>query len=149
METPQRSYLQRCYPQIKRVLVVERHPQVRSALADLVESEPGLELAGTAATPQEALMLAARLRPDVVLIDVDMPDRAGEHLEQLLSRMLPRALLVRLSALSDPRQVRRKTSRPSLLKSETPDLFRSLTNEISVGKEPRFPNPSELHGPPE
>ncbi|HEX6471517.1 MAG TPA: response regulator [Streptosporangiaceae bacterium] len=128
---------------------MERHPQVRSALADLVESEQGLELAGTAATPQEALQLAARLCPDVVLIDVDMPDRAGDRLEQLLSRMLPRALLVRLSALTDPRQVRPQTSHRSLSKSETPDLFRSLTNEISVGKEHRFPNPSELPDPAE
>jgi DNA-binding NarL/FixJ family response regulator len=115
---------------MKRVLVVEHHSQILDALADLVAEEPGLELAGTAGTAREAISLARRLRPDVVLLDVDQPSWHAQRLDHVLSELLPFALLVRLTAATDPDleclESLANTHR-SVLKSAVPDFLRSLT----------------------
>lgn len=56
------------------VLVVEDEPLARHALAELIDRHRETELAGEAASVSEALELAARLRPDVVLCDLFLPD---------------------------------------------------------------------------
>jgi DNA-binding NarL/FixJ family response regulator len=113
-----------------RVLVVEHHPQVLDALADLVAEEPGLELSGIASTADEAISLARRLQPDVVLIDVDEPSWQAKQLVHALSEVLPRALLVRLTAASNP-DWECPESHPNtariVLKTAVPDLLGSLT----------------------
>jgi DNA-binding NarL/FixJ family response regulator len=115
---------------MKRVLVVEPHPQVLDALADLVEEEPGLELAGAVGTAREAIALARSARPDVVLVDVDEPSWRAERLDHQLSELLPRALLIRLSAATDLEQESLKSpenTSPSILKTAIPAFLRSLT----------------------
>lgn len=62
-----------------RVLVVDDHPVVRSGLMALLSAEPGLDVVGAAATGEEALRLARRLAPDVVLCDL----RLGEGIDGL------------------------------------------------------------------
>ena len=59
------------------VLVVDDQSLIRSAVADLVAHAPGLELVGQAADGREAVALATRLRPDVVLMDIRMPVMDG------------------------------------------------------------------------
>ena len=59
------------------VLVADDEPEVRAALAELIEAEPGLRLVGTARDAEEAVELAGRSRPDVALVDVRMPGGGG------------------------------------------------------------------------
>ncbi len=60
-----------------RVLLADDHPVYRDGLAALLGSMAGVEVAGTAATGREAVERAAALRPDVVVMDVRMPDLDG------------------------------------------------------------------------
>jgi DNA-binding NarL/FixJ family response regulator len=60
-----------------RVFAVDDHPAVRAGLASLLAAEDGLELVGSAATVREALEQCAQLRPDVVVLDVHLPDGDG------------------------------------------------------------------------
>ncbi len=60
-----------------RVLVADDEPVIRLALEELISGHPGLEFVGAAADAQEAIEKAASLRPDVVLLDVRMPEGGG------------------------------------------------------------------------
>jgi DNA-binding NarL/FixJ family response regulator len=60
-----------------RVLVADDHMIVRTGIRHVVESEPDLEVVGEASSGAEALSLAAKLHPDVVVLDISMPDQSG------------------------------------------------------------------------
>jgi NarL family two-component system response regulator LiaR len=60
-----------------RVLVADDHMVVRSGIRHVLESEAGFEVVGEAASGAEALALAAELHPDVVVLDISMPDESG------------------------------------------------------------------------
>jgi DNA-binding NarL/FixJ family response regulator len=60
-----------------RVLVADDHMVVRSGIRHVLESEAGFEVVGEAATGAEALSLATELHPDVVVLDISLPDESG------------------------------------------------------------------------
>ena len=61
-----------------RVVIVDDHPIVRAGLVGLVESADDLEVVGTGATGLDAVKLASELTPDIVLMDLRMPDLDGD-----------------------------------------------------------------------
>lgn len=63
-----------------RVLVADDHMIVRTGIRHVLESEPGFEVVGEAANGAEALSLTAKLHPDVVVLDISMPDVSGLEL---------------------------------------------------------------------
>lgn len=78
-----------------RVLVVDDHTVVRKGLCALLATEAGIEVVGDAANGREAIALAAALRPDVVLMDLDMPGIDGvEATRQLLAGAAPPRVVV-------------------------------------------------------
>jgi DNA-binding NarL/FixJ family response regulator len=60
-----------------RVLVVDDHPIVRQGLVAVLGDEPDLEVVGSAGSAEEALALAERHRPDVALLDLELPGLGG------------------------------------------------------------------------
>jgi len=60
-----------------RVLVADDHMIVRTGIRHVLESEPDFQVVGEAASGSEAISLATALRPDVVVLDISMPDRSG------------------------------------------------------------------------
>jgi len=64
-------------PRKTRVLIVDDHPVVRGGLRIIAEVDATLEIVGEAANAAEALLATRQLRPDVVLLDMRLPDRSG------------------------------------------------------------------------
>lgn len=60
-----------------RILIVDDHPIVRSGIASVLATQPDFAIVGEAANGAEAVRLAAQLAPDIVLMDLRMPERDG------------------------------------------------------------------------
>jgi two-component system, NarL family, response regulator NreC len=89
-----------------RVLIVDDHAVVRSGLRLLLAQESDIEPVGEAGTGREAVFQARDLKPDVILLDVVMPDQTGLDVLPTLAREHPEAKVLLLSMLDDPRYVR-------------------------------------------
>lgn len=88
-------------PQAIRVLVVEDEMIVGEAIRALLDSAPGFDVVGEASDAKEAIRKTRLLKPDVILIDLLLPDKTGiEVIEQITSED-PKARIVVLSAHSD------------------------------------------------
>jgi DNA-binding NarL/FixJ family response regulator len=72
-----------------RVLIVDDDDLMRAGLVELLSGEPEIEIAGQARTGREAVERARRLKPDVVLMDVRMPDLDGIEATRMLTRAAP------------------------------------------------------------
>jgi len=89
-----------------RVLIVDDHAVVRAGLKLLLDAEDDLEPVGEAGTARDAIFEARSTKPDVVLLDVVMPDQSGlDVLPQLLHERPETKVLV-LSMQDDPQYVR-------------------------------------------
>ncbi|TYB63205.1 response regulator transcription factor [Nonomuraea sp. PA05] len=77
-----------------RLLIADDHPIVRDGLRAALGGEPDLEIVGEAADGEEAVRLAGRLAPDIVLMDLRMPGLDGVSAIRLLSGTGPRVLVL-------------------------------------------------------
>ncbi|MGV9776169.1 response regulator [Streptosporangium sp. NPDC003464] len=60
-----------------RLMIVDDHPVVREGLRGMLEADPGITVVGEAASGDEAVVRSGELRPDVILMDLRMPDGDG------------------------------------------------------------------------
>jgi DNA-binding NarL/FixJ family response regulator len=74
---------------VTRVLIADDDDLMRAGLAELLTADPDIEIVGHAATGREAVDRSCRLTPDVVLMDVRMPDLDGITATEELSRAVP------------------------------------------------------------
>lgn len=87
-----------------RVMLVDDHSLVRSAIRQAITA-PDVEVVAEAASAEEALDLAPRLRPDVLLLDVDLPGMTGVQLVRELAPRLPETKIVMLTVSTNRRDV--------------------------------------------
>lgn len=86
-----------------RVLVADDHRLVRAGMVELLRTIPGLEVVGEAPDGETVLELAPRLRPDVILMDVQMPGLGGIETTRRLASTYPAARVIAISVLdADP-----------------------------------------------
>jgi two-component system, NarL family, nitrate/nitrite response regulator NarL len=83
------------------VLVVDDHPIVLEGVGHLVDSTPWITLAGYARTGREAITLAEQTQPDVVLLDLRLPDMLGPEVVHGIHRCAPGARIVLFTAYPD------------------------------------------------
>jgi two-component system, NarL family, response regulator NreC len=89
-----------------RVLIVDDHAVVRTGIRLLLDREPDIDPVGEAGTGREAIFQARALEPDVVLMDVVMPDQTGLEALPTLIHENPDVKVLLLSMQDDPRYVR-------------------------------------------
>jgi two-component system, NarL family, response regulator NreC len=89
-----------------RVLIVDDHAVVRAGIRLLLDREEDIEPVGEAGTGREAIFEARSLKPDVILMDVVMPDQTGLEALPTLLHERPETKVLLLSMQDDPRYVR-------------------------------------------
>ncbi len=94
-------------PEKIRVLVVDDIAETRENVRKLLQFEADIEVIGTARSGKEAVQLAEELKPDVILMDINMPDMDGITATGLIRQRNPVVQIVFLSVQGDPNYMRR------------------------------------------
>jgi DNA-binding NarL/FixJ family response regulator len=109
---------------IVRVLIADDHPVFRFGLRALLSGEPGVEVIGEATTGEEAVALVESLRPDVTLMDLNMPGISGVEATRRITSASPQAGILVITMFEDDDSVfaaMRAGARGYLLKGAAPD----------------------------
>ena len=107
-----------------RILIADDQAHVRKGLQAVLELEDDLEIVGTATNGLEAVGLAERLRPDVILMDLSMPHLDGaEAAQRIRDKGLP-PLIIAMTTHSNPESRRRaeRAGTVALIEKDAPDI---------------------------
>jgi DNA-binding NarL/FixJ family response regulator len=85
-----------------RLMVVDDHEVARAGLVSILASEPGFEVVGTAASGRKAMQLARKLKPDVVLMDIRMPDIDGLRATRGIKKTCPATAVIMVTIVENP-----------------------------------------------
>jgi DNA-binding NarL/FixJ family response regulator len=88
-----------------RILVIDDHPLFRQGLRDVLRNEPDIEVVGEGADGQEALALTHALKPDALILDINLPELNGLQVTRQLRAERVTAAVVMLTAYDDIEQV--------------------------------------------
>jgi pilus assembly protein CpaE len=116
-----------------RVLIVDDIPETRDHLSKLLGFEADIEVVGAAASGREAIELAGKLNPDVVLMDINMPDMDGIAATERLSADVPTAAVVMMSVQGEADYLRRSMlagAREFLVKPFSSDELTSSIRQV-------------------
>ena len=83
------------------VLLADDHTIFRQGLRMLLEQEDDIEVVGEAANGNEAIELVKKLKPDIILLDIAMPEMDGLKVAQKLKKTLPETKIIVLTSYSD------------------------------------------------
>jgi DNA-binding NarL/FixJ family response regulator len=120
-----------------RLLVADDHAAFRSGLRALLETVDEVQLAGEAATGDEAVLLALRLQPDVVLMDLNMPGRDGISATRAIAEAAPHIAVLVLTMYDEQDSVFdavRAGARGYLLKGAGRDELVRAVRAVAAGE---------------
>jgi DNA-binding NarL/FixJ family response regulator len=116
-----------------RIFCVDDHAVVRDGVAAIINLQPDMTLAGAAATGAEALERFSELRPDVALVDLQLPDMSGFELIKKIRNKSPNARIVVLSSYEGDIDIQRALEAGAqgyvakgLVRDELLDVIRSV-----------------------
>jgi DNA-binding NarL/FixJ family response regulator len=131
---------------VTRVMIVDDHGLVRAGLAELLAGDERIEVVGTAAGGEEALEVAAREQPDVVLMDLSMPGMGGaEATRKLLATGIDLRVVV-LTSLSERERILDALDAGAigyLLKDAEPDELIRGVQAAARGESPLSPKAAQ------
>lgn len=119
-----------------RVLLVDDHGIVREGLRQVLASDPAFDVVGEASNGGEALLVASRVQPDVILLDITMPGDSGLVVAQKLRAEVPNARVLMLSVHDDAEYVLqsvRAGAHGYLRKDTTPGDLRAAVRAVHGG----------------
>ena len=120
-----------------RVLIADDHPLFQAGLAGLLAASPDTELAGTAATGTEAVEIARQTQPDVVMMDLHMPELDGIEATRRILAGNPHTAVVVLTMFDDDDSVvaaLRAGARGYLLKGASREQIRRAVHAAADGE---------------
>jgi DNA-binding NarL/FixJ family response regulator len=131
-----------------RLIVADDQRLFRQSLRVVLDREPGMEVVGEAGDGQEAYEQAKALRPDIVLMDVEMPKLDGISASRLLVKALVGIKILILSSYSDDDRVLQGIQAGAvgyILKDSTPEEFVKIIRATYAGDEISSPYLANLH----
>jgi two-component system, NarL family, nitrate/nitrite response regulator NarL len=120
-----------------RILLIEDHVMVRTALRMVLENGPKLQVVGEAGTPSEALAVAAREQPDVILLDLNLDGISGLDLLPELLTTADAARVLILTGVSDPDLHRQAVSLGAMglvLKGKNIEMLLQAIEKVHLGE---------------
>jgi pilus assembly protein CpaE len=116
-----------------KVLIVDDIPETREHLSRLLSLEEGIDVAGDAGSGEEAIQQALDLRPDVIVMDINMPGMDGVAAAEIISQRLPTSPIVMMSVHGEAEQLKRSLvagAREFLVKPFSGDEFATTIRNV-------------------
>jgi pilus assembly protein CpaE len=116
-----------------KVLIVDDIPETRDHLSKLLSLEEGIDVAGGAGSGEEAIQLAMEMRPDVVVMDINMPGMDGVAAAEIISQRLPSSPIIMMSVHGEAEQLKRSLTagaREFLVKPFSADEFSTTIRRV-------------------
>lgn len=137
-----------------KVLLADDHPHGREGMREIIGDAPEFEIVGEAANGEQAVMLAASLVPDLILMDINMPVMSGLEATQLIKSIDPRIKIIMVTVSDDITDLFESIKRGAqgyLLKNLSPsswlEYLRAVTlDEAPLSKELAFRMLQEFNG---
>jgi len=120
-----------------RILIVDDHAIVREGQRALIETEPGMTLVGEATNGLEAIELARTLSPDVIFMDLFMPEMGGIEAIEAIKAENPEARILVLTSFAEDEKVFTAVKAGAsgyLLKDATPDEILTAVRNVNRGE---------------
>lgn len=120
-----------------RVLLADDHALVRQGFRLILSAQPDIEIVGEAGNGRETVELAEKLRPDVVVMDVAMPEMNGIEATRRLASLAPRTRVLALSMYKDSvyvREILRAGARGYLLKDAIDRDLVAAVRAVAAGE---------------
>ncbi len=121
-----------------KLLIVDDHPVVRRGLADIFERTEDIEVVGLASDGVEAVTMSLKHEPDVVLMDLSMPNMDGMDATRFLLRSCPGTRVLMLSSFSGKERVKEalRSGAVGYLLKDTPadELVSGVRNAVRHGR---------------
>ena len=129
-----------------RVLVVDDHPMIRAGLTATIGPEPDMTVVGSASTGREGLELYRQHHPDVMLIDLKMPEMGGVEAIRNIRAEFPSAKIIVLSTYQGDEDIYRALEAGAvtyLLKDTLAEKMMGVIREVAGGGRPIPPEVAE------
>jgi DNA-binding NarL/FixJ family response regulator len=126
-----------------RLIITDDHNLAREGLRDMLADEPGIEVVGEAANGREALVLSSRLHPDLVLMDVRMPEMDGLEATRAIKQRYPKISVLILTMHENPDyllEALKAGAAGYVLKDAPQDEVATAVREVLAGESPLDPD---------
>ncbi len=125
------------YNMDKRITIIEDNPKIREGFAVVIDSTPGYRVFGQYTTCEEALRNLASDRPDLVLMDIDLPGIDGIEGTTRIKKQLPGCIVLIITVIEDSDKVFRSLCSGAggyiIKNSDTDDIIKSISEALAGG----------------